>query len=211
MGRGDVEGAEVVPVGLDLGTLGDLEPHADEHVLEGVPGPGDEVEVAAGRRPPGGVRQVLGQVEPGGRHLAGQLVVADLLPPPLEQLLDDGAGLVQDPAELPAGLRIERPESAGCLGQGRSLPRHGGRHLADLLGRGRSGDGGPGLVDQGGDVERLFAHPGPRPRLCASAGAWSMPGMVEPGRWHPAERPASGRHVVGAAPRSRGRPPTRSR
>ena len=48
-----VEGLEVVPVGLDLGALGDLEAEPDEHVLEPLPGLRDEVGVAAasgGRR-----------------------------------------------------------------------------------------------------------------------------------------------------------------
>ena len=64
MGRRDVEGAEVVPVGLDLGTLGHLEPHADEHVLERVTGLGHQVEVAPGGGPGDGAGHVLGQVEP---------------------------------------------------------------------------------------------------------------------------------------------------
>ena len=44
-----VERLEVVPVGLDLGPFGDLEAEADEHVLEPLPGLGDEVGVAASR------------------------------------------------------------------------------------------------------------------------------------------------------------------
>ena len=38
VGRWDVEGLEVVPVGLGLGALGHREAHADEDVLELVPG-----------------------------------------------------------------------------------------------------------------------------------------------------------------------------
>ena len=45
----EVEGAEVVPVGLHLGALGDGEAHADEHVLERLDGLGDEVQVAGAR------------------------------------------------------------------------------------------------------------------------------------------------------------------
>ena len=44
--RRQVERLEVVPVGLDLGPLGDLEAQADEHVLEPLDGLGDEVGVA---------------------------------------------------------------------------------------------------------------------------------------------------------------------
>ena len=44
--RRHVERLEVVPVGLDLGALGDCEAEADEHVLEPLAGLGDEVEVA---------------------------------------------------------------------------------------------------------------------------------------------------------------------
>ncbi len=38
--RGDVEGAEVVPIRLDFGALGHLEAHAHEDILEHAPGPG---------------------------------------------------------------------------------------------------------------------------------------------------------------------------
>ena len=65
-----VERLEVVPVGLDLGTLGDGEAQADEDVLEAVVRLGDEVEVAALAV---GVEH-LGEVEPLGREplVAGQ-------------------------------------------------------------------------------------------------------------------------------------------
>ena len=43
----EVQRLEVVPVVLDLGTLGDLVAEADEHVLELALALGDEVEVAA--------------------------------------------------------------------------------------------------------------------------------------------------------------------
>jgi hypothetical protein len=67
-----VERLEVVPVGLDLGALGDLEAEADEHVLEPLPRLGDDVGVPRPGRP----RQ-LGEVEPlgldaGGECLGGQ-------------------------------------------------------------------------------------------------------------------------------------------
>jgi hypothetical protein len=58
MGCRDVERFEVVPVGFDLGALGHVEAHADEHVLETVAGLGDQVEVAAA----GGGRS-LGEVD----------------------------------------------------------------------------------------------------------------------------------------------------
>ena len=63
-----VEGAEVVPVGLHLGALGNLEAEADEHVLEPFPRLGDEVGVTTAR--PGGE---LREVEPLGLDPAGDL------------------------------------------------------------------------------------------------------------------------------------------
>ena len=53
-----VQGLEVVPVGLHLRALGDLEAEADERVLETFPGLGDEVGVAALR-----AAHELGEVE----------------------------------------------------------------------------------------------------------------------------------------------------
>ncbi len=44
---GHVQRLEVVPVGLDLRALGDLEAEPDEHVLEPLPRLGDEVGVPA--------------------------------------------------------------------------------------------------------------------------------------------------------------------
>ena len=61
MADAHVEGLEVVPVGLHLGTLGDLEAEPDEHVLQPFPGLGDEMRAAATRL--GGE---LGEVEPLG-------------------------------------------------------------------------------------------------------------------------------------------------
>ena len=49
--RRHVEGLEVVPVGLHLGALGDREAEPDEHVLQSLPGLGDDVRVAAARQP----------------------------------------------------------------------------------------------------------------------------------------------------------------
>ena len=62
--RRHVERLEVVPVGLDLGALGDGEAHADEHVLEALPRLGDEVGVAER-----GVAERLGEVEALGLEL----------------------------------------------------------------------------------------------------------------------------------------------
>ena len=53
-----VQRLEVVPVGLDLGAFGDLETEPDEHVLEPLPGLGDEVRVSPLRR-----ADELGEVE----------------------------------------------------------------------------------------------------------------------------------------------------
>ena len=46
MALAHVQGLEVVPVGLHLGPLGDLEAEPDEHVLEPLPGLGDDVRPA---------------------------------------------------------------------------------------------------------------------------------------------------------------------
>src|SRR5271157_6005290 len=42
---GDVESLEVPPPGLDFGPLGDLVPHADEDVFEGLTNLGDEMQM----------------------------------------------------------------------------------------------------------------------------------------------------------------------
>ena len=68
-----VEGLEVVPVGLDLGALGDLEAEADEHVLEALPRLGHEVGLAAG-----GLAGVLGEVEALGLDARGPLAGGEL-------------------------------------------------------------------------------------------------------------------------------------
>ncbi len=87
----------------------------------------------------------------------------DLGPPVLDAALDGGAGLVQPPAELLAGVGLEGAEAARRLGQGRLLAGDRGGHLADLLGRVGRGDGRPGLLDQGVDVERASVMVGARP------------------------------------------------
>ena len=56
--RRQVQRLEVEPVGLDLGPVGDGEAHAAEHVLEALPGLGDDVGVADP-----GMPERLGQVE----------------------------------------------------------------------------------------------------------------------------------------------------
>ena len=79
MRRFEVERVEVVVDGLDLGSLGDVEPHPDEHVLDLALGLGDQVE------PPGRRQRVRRQrdvdaialealVELGGRERLGALI-----------------------------------------------------------------------------------------------------------------------------------------
>ncbi len=69
MGGRHVEGLEVVPVGLRLGTLGHRETHGHERVLELVPGLGDQIDVPdaapdAGERGRRRAGHHLGQIEP---------------------------------------------------------------------------------------------------------------------------------------------------
>ena len=72
MALGEVQRAEVVPLGLDLGALRHREAHADEDVLEPLPGLGDEVGVTQAAR-----GHDLGEVEPFGLELRGPVVVGE--------------------------------------------------------------------------------------------------------------------------------------
>ena len=89
VGRRDVQRFEVVPVGLGLGTLGHVEAHADEDVLELVPG----LASPGGGGPAGGGdstcdRDDLGQVETVRPQRLGPFGLGQLGPPGDEQGLD---------------------------------------------------------------------------------------------------------------------------
>ena len=143
------------------------------------------MEVAPCRRAGHRAGHVLGQVEPGGGHLGGQLGEADLGPPRPRAAPRRWCGPRAAAGPAPcAGLGVQRaerpvrPRPAADF-----LPEHRGRHVADLLGGGGGGDGRPGLGHQRVDVHRA-AVTGSRP---SSPGA---PGAVIHGRHRRAGRDA---------------------
>ena len=160
VGGRDVERLEVVPVGLDLGTFGDGEAHADEHVLEPILGLRDEVQVPA----PGGASH-LGEVEAVGVELRA---------------------LVRRPASAADARRRARPRwqpraslsdlaSAPCARRARSCPEA-------LLDRGegsascrRSAERARGLVERRGVSTRVGApRHDARPASSSTVGSGSV-------------------------------------
>ena len=117
-----VECFEVVPVGLDLGPLGDAEAEPDEHVLEPLPRLRDEVCVPAGRTP-----GVLGEVEPFGLHACGEGGIAEQPPARVDRRLGGLQRLVHG---LTGGLLLLDRGEAGelCLelGEGALLAEQPG-------------------------------------------------------------------------------------
>jgi hypothetical protein len=145
----DVERVEVVPLGLDLGPLGDLVPHRDEHVRQLVGDHRDRVP-GAGRGPVG--RQ--GDVDPLGDQ---DLLVALALELRLA-LLDRGGDAADggaDPAaRVGPGLRRQRADLGPGQGQRRLVARVREARLLELvqvLGR---VDGGQRLDDRVLDLIR---------------------------------------------------------
>ena len=133
VGRRDVEGLEVVPVGLDLGALGHRRspcrrrrPRARRG--SGTPGGGGPAR-RAGAESPGR----LGEVEAVGLHLGGPLGDAELGPARLERRPRRRvAGLVQPAARPPCGPRGRATRGSRCArARATSCPRR--RRLADLL------------------------------------------------------------------------------
>ena len=93
-----VEGFEVVPVGLDVWTLGDLEAESDEHILETLPCLRDHVGVTTARP-----RHDLGEVEPFGRQLSRPLRCGELASAIRQPRSNSGRGLVD---RLAGGLLL---------------------------------------------------------------------------------------------------------
>ena len=119
--RRHVEGAEVVPVRLHLGTLGDDEAHADEDVLQRRLGLAHQVQVAPGRRGHHVRRDHLGEV---------QAVVGQPLAPLLVELASG----------LPTGVGLESAERTVGQGQGRLLAEDRRLDGAELRRRSGTGD-----------------------------------------------------------------------
>ena len=78
---GRVERFEVVVVGLDLGTLGDLVSHADEYVLDLSPRAGDEMQMTERQRAAG-----QGDVDTVALQAVHQLIGLERGMPALERL-----------------------------------------------------------------------------------------------------------------------------
>ena len=148
MALAHVQRLEVVPVGLDLGALGDLESEPDEHVLEALPGLRDEVRVPA-RRP----ADELGQVESFGRDPLVERDRAERRAAILERRGDRGHRLVDGLAgRLLLVDRIERAEACLELGELALLAGEPGGEFADRVEARSRVDRGESGVAGGGDV-----------------------------------------------------------
>ncbi|OLT30096.1 hypothetical protein BJF83_08975 [Nocardiopsis sp. CNR-923] len=158
----EVEGVEVEPLRLDLGPLGDLEPHADEDVGHPLGDGGQRVPRTARGAVPG-----QGDVDPLLDEdalvaldlqdgLAGLEGLAHVAAGPAHALARVGLGGRGQRADLPVGQRqrgavrgvrepdlLEFVEVSGCLDGGQSLLTHTG----DLVGvQGGHLDGVEGIV-----------------------------------------------------------------
>ena len=102
MPEGEVEGAEVVPLALDLGALGHPVAHAHEHVFQLLPSLGDDVEVAVG-----GLFGDLGEVETLGSQLLGPCRGGELGFAGAQDVVDGRFGRVQRLPGLLASLGLQ--------------------------------------------------------------------------------------------------------
>ena len=171
MGGAHVEGLEVVPVGLDLRAFGDLEAHADEHVLETLPRLGDDVRPAAPR-----LAEELRQVEALVLDLGGASVAGELASLGRDGVRDGSGRLVQLTTSLPALVQAgERPElglqpaQRAPATEHLAVDRHQGierRGGADVGERGLASS--TDVFDQGGhDIGRAFQFASRFPRSTA--------------------------------------------
>ena len=132
--RRHVQRLEVVPVGLHLRALGDLEAEPDEHVLQALPGLGDDVCVPAGR-----AAHHLGEVQPLGGQLGGPLGALHFAAAGGGRSLHRRGGLVD---RLAGGLllvhRGQRPEAGLERGERALLAQQVG---GDGIGVRQVGDG----------------------------------------------------------------------
>ena len=144
----DVEGAEVVPVGLHLGALGNLEAESDEHVLEPFPRLGDDV----GMTPPRTDGE-LRQVEPLGLDAAGDLGAGECLTATRDRGGDGVDSLVQELSVRPALVHRGQPTEVRLeLGQVAAFAEQLRVEGDDLLDGARSRDLLECRVTCGGDV-----------------------------------------------------------
>ncbi len=146
--RRHVEGLEVVPVGLHLGALGDREAEPGEHVLQSLPGLGDDVRVAAARS-----LGVLGEVESFGGDPRAPLGDAQLRSPHRQRVGDlplRGVELVTGGA--PVVVRGQRAEPGLQHGQRAALAEDVLVDVNDVVEGRRGGDLLQRRVTGGGDV-----------------------------------------------------------
>ena len=221
VGRWDVEGAEVVPVGLDLGALRHLEPHAHEDVLQRVPGLGHQVEVAADGGATGRAGDELGEVDPARRP---SLATA---PRPRSRLcrcsmrasmVDRASCNLFPSSRAGLGLRVRPgarepgPAATSCRPPRPSPARMSSVESAAAMAA-RACSTSPSTSRAAVMVTADRRRPRPTcPARAAPAGP-SMPGIVGRRAPRPGYGPPVGRRCAGAGagPRSTARPSRRSR
>ena len=143
-----VQRLEVVPVGLHLGTFGDLEAEADERVLQPFPCLGHEVGVAALRS-----ADELGEIESFGVDPRVERLAAERGAAALERRGDRGHRLVDRlTGRLLVVDRCERAEPGLQLGEVALLAGQRGGEFVDLVERRRRRDRAECRVTGGGDV-----------------------------------------------------------
>ena len=145
MPEGEVEGTEVVPLALNLGALGHPIAHAHEHVLQLLPGLGDDVEVAVGR-----LLGDLGEVEALGGQLLGSGGGGELGFPAGQDVVDGCFGGVQRLSGLSSGVGLEGAECLASRHERGALAGYCGPHRPQFV------EGGRGLRLPFGLDHQLF-------------------------------------------------------
>jgi hypothetical protein len=153
---GVVERGEVVPVGLDLGPVGDIEADGAPDLLDALPGANHRVDAAAAAAAARqrDIERLLGEAP-------GELGVGKLGAARLEGLLDALLRRVETRAELLPGLRGNRLEGRLQRGQLAGLAEEA--RLGVLQGRGiaRRAERGERARDDAFDVRQLSARGSP--------------------------------------------------